>query len=50
MSIKDGIIVAIERNGDIIMPKGETVIKVDDHVTIFAKVKEVEKISALFAP
>jgi trk system potassium uptake protein TrkA len=50
LRIKDGIIVAVERNGDIILPKGDTVIEVDDHVTVFAKAKEVEKISSIFAP
>jgi trk system potassium uptake protein TrkA len=50
LRIKEGIVVAIERNGDIILPKGDTVIQVQDHITTFAKAKDVEKISALFAP
>ncbi len=50
LRIKDGIIVAIERNGDIILPKGDTVIQIHDIITVFAKAKEVEKISSLFAP
>ena len=50
LRIKDGIIVAIERNGDIILPKGDTVVETHDLITVFAKAKEVEKISSLFAP
>ncbi len=50
LRLKDGIIVAIERDGDIILPKGDTVIKPHDLVTIFAKTKNVEKISSMFAP
>ena len=49
LNIKKGIVVAIERNSDVIMPKGDTVIEAGDHVTIFAKAKEVEAISTLFA-
>lgn len=44
LKIKKGIVVAIERNGDVILPKGETVIEAGDQVTIFANTKEVEKI------
>ena len=50
LHIKEGIIVAIERNGDIILPRGDTVIQAHDLVTIFAKTKNVEKISSIFAP
>jgi trk system potassium uptake protein TrkA len=50
LNIKEGIVVAIERNGDIILPKGDSVIEPHDLVTVFAKAKEVEKISSLFAP
>ncbi len=50
LRLKEGIIVAIERNGDIILPKGDTVIKSRDVVTIFAKAKSVEKVSSMFAP
>ncbi|MCD6209346.1 MAG: NAD-binding protein [Methanophagales archaeon] len=50
LRIKEGIIVAIERDGDIILPKGDTVIKAHDLVTIFAKTKNVERISSIFAP
>ena len=50
LHIKEGIIVAIERDGDIILPKGDTVIQAHDLVTIFAKTKNVEKISSIFAP
>ena len=50
LRIKEGIIVAIERDGDIILPKGDTVIKAHDLVTIFAKTKNVERICSIFAP
>ena len=50
LHLKDGIIVAIERNSDIILPKRDTVIQVHDLMTVFAKAKEVERISSLFAP
>ncbi len=50
LHLKDGIIVAIERNSDIILPKRDTVIQVQDLMTVFAKAKEVERISSLFAP
>lgn len=50
LRIKEGIVVAIERNSDIILPKGNTVIEADDLITVFAKEKDVEKISSLFAP
>jgi len=50
LRIKDGIVVAIERNGDIILPKGDTVIQAHDLITVFAKAKEVENISSFFAP
>ena len=50
LHIKEGIIVAIERDGDIILPRGDTVIQANDLVTIFAKTKNVEKISSIFAP
>jgi trk system potassium uptake protein TrkA len=49
LNIKKGIVVAIERNSDVIMPKGDTVVEAGDQVTIFAKAKEVEAISSLFA-
>ena len=50
LHIKNGIIVAIERNGDILLPKGDTIIKTHDLITVFTKAKNVEKISSLFAP
>lgn len=50
LRIKEGIVVAIERNSDIILPKGNTAIEAGDHITVFAKAKEVEKICSLFAP
>lgn len=50
LRIKEGIVVAIERNSDIILPKGNTAIEAGDHITVFAMAKEVEKICSLFAP
>lgn len=50
VDIRGGIVVAIERNSDIILPKGDTLIKAGDHVTVFALEKDVETISSLFAP
>ncbi len=50
LRIKQGIVVAIQRNGDIILPMGDTVINKHDLVTLFAKTKNVEKVSQLFAP
>ncbi len=48
LNIKKGVVVAIERNSDIIMPTGDAVIKAGDLVTIFAKTKEVDAISSIF--
>lgn len=48
LNMKGGTVVAIERNSDIILPKGDTVVQAGDHVTIFARSKEVEGISSLF--
>ncbi|MCW3135784.1 MAG: NAD-binding protein [Canidatus Methanoxibalbensis ujae] len=50
INLKDGIIVAIERNGDIILPKKDTVLREGDLLTVFAESKAVEKISAIFSP
>ena len=50
LNIKGGTIVAIERNDDLILPKGDTVIEAGDHLTVFAKTKEVDKINSIFAP
>jgi len=50
LNIRGGIVVAIERNGDIILPKGDTAIKAGDLVTVFAMSRDVEMISSLFAP
>ena len=50
LNIKGGTVVAIERKDDIILPSGNTVIEAGDHVTIFARAKEVDKINTLFAP
>jgi trk system potassium uptake protein TrkA len=49
LNIKKGVVVAIERNSDVILPKGDTIIEANDHITIFAKAKEVESISSLFS-
>jgi len=49
LNIRGGIVVAIERNGDIILPKGDTAIKAGDLVTVFAMSKDVEMLSSLFA-
>jgi trk system potassium uptake protein TrkA len=48
LNIKKGIVVAIERNSDIILPTGEAIIEAGDLVTIFAKTKEVDAISSIF--
>jgi len=50
LRIKQGIVVAIERNGEIILPMGDTIFEQHDLVTIFAKTQNVDKISQLFAP
>ncbi len=44
----DVLIVAIERNGDIVVPKGDIELKVGDRVTIFAASKLVDKTAKLF--
>jgi trk system potassium uptake protein TrkA len=49
LNIKKGVVVAIERNSEIILPKGDTIIEANDHITIFSKAKEVEAISSLFS-
>ena len=48
LNIKGGTVVAIERNSDVILPKGNTILEASDQVTIFAKSKEVEAISSQF--
>lgn len=48
LGIKKAIVVAIERNSDVILPAGDTVFEVGDHVTVFAKTKEVELVSSIF--
>jgi trk system potassium uptake protein TrkA len=50
LNIKKGVVVAIERNSDIILPTGDAILEAGDLVTVFVKTKEVEKISSLFAP
>ncbi|MCD6386717.1 MAG: NAD-binding protein [Candidatus Methanospirare jalkutatii] len=50
IKLKDGVIVAIERNGNIILPKDDTIVKSGDTLTIFALSKAVEKISSFFSP
>ena len=48
LNIKKGIVVAIERNSDIILPTGDAIIEAGDLVTVFAKTKEVDAISSIF--
>jgi len=48
LNIKGGTLVAIERNSDVILPKGDSVIEAGDQVTIFAKAKDVDAISSIF--
>lgn len=48
LNIKKGILVAIERDSDIILPTGDAIIEAGDLVTIFAKTKEVDAISSIF--
>ncbi|MHC1623893.1 MAG: potassium channel family protein [Candidatus Methanospirareceae archaeon] len=50
LNIKKGVVVAIERNSDIILPTGDAILEAGDLVTVFAKMKEADKISSLFAP
>jgi len=48
LKIKNAIVVAIERNSDVIIPAEDTVFKVGDHVTVFAMTKEVGMVSSIF--
>lgn len=48
LKIKNAIVVAIERNKDVILPAGDTVFEVDDRVTVFAKTEEVKMVSSIF--
>ncbi|MDF2955722.1 potassium channel family protein [Candidatus Alkanophaga liquidiphilum] len=48
LKLKDAVVVAVQRNGELIIPKGDTVLRVGDTVTIFARPKYVEKICSLF--
>lgn len=45
---KDVLIVAIVRGEEIILPRGDTVIKEGDSVTVFALGKQIEEITRLF--
>lgn len=45
---KDALIVAITRDDEIIVPRGNTVIKEGDRVTVFALAKGIEEITQLF--
>jgi trk system potassium uptake protein TrkA len=40
------VIGAITRNGDLVTPRGETVIEVGDHVVLFARTKDIDEIAA----
>jgi trk system potassium uptake protein TrkA len=48
LSQKGALIVAITRNDDIIIPKGDTTIKEGDRVTVFALAKRIEETTTLF--
>lgn len=48
LSQKGALIVAITRNDDIIIPKGDTTIKEGDRVTVFALAKQIEETTTLF--
>jgi len=48
LSQKGALIVAITRNDDIILPKGDTTIKGGDRVTVFALAKKIEETTKLF--
>jgi len=48
LSQKDTLIVAITRNDKIIIPRGNTTIKIGDRVTVFALAKRIEEITKLF--
>ncbi|MHC1636523.1 MAG: potassium channel family protein [Candidatus Methanospirareceae archaeon] len=48
LNLKDGVIVAIERNNEVIFPKEDTVLQPGDLVTIFTKAKGIDKMTALF--
>jgi trk system potassium uptake protein TrkA len=48
LSQKDALLVAITRNDEIIIPRGDTVIKEGDRVTVFVLAKRIEEITRLF--
>jgi trk system potassium uptake protein TrkA len=48
LKIRGGIVVAIERIGNMILPKGDTLVKAGDLVTVFAMSENAEMIGALF--
>ncbi|MBN1455085.1 MAG: TrkA family potassium uptake protein [Methanomicrobia archaeon] len=50
LNMKGGTVVAIERNDELILPSGDIPLQAGDHVTVFAKAKEADKINALFSP
>jgi trk system potassium uptake protein TrkA len=45
---KNALIVAITRDDEIIVPRGNTVIREGDRVTVFALAKGIEEITTLF--
>lgn len=49
LNLKKGVIVAIVRNNEVILPKSDTLIQAGDSVTIFAKPEDVERVTDLFA-
>jgi Lrp/AsnC family leucine-responsive transcriptional regulator len=47
---EDMLIVALERDGDVLTPRGETTLKPGDLITVFARNGESERIESVFAP
>jgi len=45
---KDVLIIAVFRDGDVIIPKGNTVIKKGDVVVVFGKMEEILKLKSVF--
>lgn len=48
LSYKDALIVAITRDEEIIIPRGDTTIQIGDRVTVFALARRIEEITTLF--
>jgi len=50
LRLPDGMIIgAIVRQGEVIIPRGDTVVKVDDRVIIFALAEMIKKVEQLFS-